>query len=172
MANKKEYGFTLIEIVVVLGLVGILTAIATPAFLSWLPDMRLKSASRDLYSNLQSAKLQAVKNNRRVSVRFNTVANPGFYYFDMDNNAAFTPGEFRVNLSDFPDVTFGSGNATTDSNGATIVQASIITFSSNGTANPGTLFLANIQNPARCFSITTQTSGSVHIREYSGTWTK
>jgi len=169
MENKKEFGFTLIELIVVMSMISIMAAIAVPAYLQWLPDMHLKGAIRDLYSNLQNAKLQAVKDNRSVSVRFNTGANPGFYYFDLNNDTVFTAGEFRVDLSVYKDVTFGAGNAAMDWNNTAIAQAAIITFSSTGTANSGSLFLTNTVNPARCFSVTSQISGSLKLREYPGT---
>ncbi len=50
---QKRSGFTLIQLTIVIALLAILTAAGLPNFLSWLPKYRLKSAARDLYSNLQ-----------------------------------------------------------------------------------------------------------------------
>ena len=69
---KKNSGFTLIELLVVIAVIGIFVAIGVPNFMSWLPKYRLKSAARDLYSNMQLAKMTAVKSNQNCSVTYST----------------------------------------------------------------------------------------------------
>jgi prepilin-type N-terminal cleavage/methylation domain-containing protein len=66
--NKK--GFTLIEMMVVIGIIGIMAGMAIPVFSSWLPNYRFKSAAQDLLSNLQLAKITAVKRNANCTVTF------------------------------------------------------------------------------------------------------
>ena len=86
-SRKAESGLTLIEIFVVLVLMAILAAAAIPAFSVWLPNYRLKNAARDLYSNLQLAKMGAVSKNRDWAVIFDNVSSPGRYFI------AAEPGE-------------------------------------------------------------------------------
>lgn len=76
MRLKNKHGFTLIELMVVIAVIGIMAAIAVPNFLNWLPNMRLKAAARDLYSDIQRIKGEAVKRNTCVSLLFNTVVFP------------------------------------------------------------------------------------------------
>ncbi|MGD9076356.1 MAG: prepilin-type N-terminal cleavage/methylation domain-containing protein, partial [Desulfobacteraceae bacterium] len=59
--RKKESGFSLIELLVIIVIIAILAAIAIPAFSAWLPNYRLRQAARDVYSNLQRAKVNAIK---------------------------------------------------------------------------------------------------------------
>ena len=59
----KKDGFTIIEIIIVIAVLGILVAIGVPNFLNWLPKYRLQSAARDLYSNMYRAKIGAIKAN-------------------------------------------------------------------------------------------------------------
>ncbi len=70
MRQKDETGFTLIEIIMVVVVIGLMAIIAVPTFFSWLPNMRLKSAASDMYSNIQRAKLEAAKQNTCTGVSF------------------------------------------------------------------------------------------------------
>jgi type IV fimbrial biogenesis protein FimT len=80
---KFESGFTLAEVMVVIAIIGIMSGIAIPNFISWLPDYRLRSATRDIVSCMQLAKLRAVKENATVSVKFNI--SSGQYIAWLDN---------------------------------------------------------------------------------------
>ena len=42
---KKRAGFTIVELVVALAIMGIAVSVAIPGFSRWLPDYRLKSAA-------------------------------------------------------------------------------------------------------------------------------
>lgn len=69
--NKK--GFSFVEMMTVVAIISILVVIAGPAIANWLPNYRLKAAARDLYSNLQQAKLVAIQTNGECAVYFDTV---------------------------------------------------------------------------------------------------
>jgi type IV fimbrial biogenesis protein FimT len=70
----RRSGFTMLELVIAIAIIGILAAIAVPNIISWLPNYRLKSAARDLVSNFQKAKMEAVKANEDVIIQFTTGA--------------------------------------------------------------------------------------------------
>lgn len=69
---KGATGFTLIEVLVVVAIIGILAAIGYPTFLSMLPNIRTKAAARDIYADMNAAKMEAVKRNSCVVVTFDT----------------------------------------------------------------------------------------------------
>ena len=174
---QKSSGFTLIELMIGISIISILTAIAVPAVINWLPTYRLNAASRDLYSNLQKARLQAVKENKVIRVRFDTGVVPGFYYFDTNNSIAWDLGEFRIDLKNYnDDVGFGNGSDNPNNwNGDACTQASVITFNSRGTAGSGSIYFDNIpDNPNKniCNAITVISTGSIKMRKYRVNWTK
>lgn len=68
--NKKNAGFTLIEVLIVIAIIGIASAFAIPTFLNVLPNWRAKAAATDLFSNLQLAKLTAIRKGTNCVVTF------------------------------------------------------------------------------------------------------
>ncbi len=70
MRLHKNSGFTLWEMMAVIGIIAVLSTIVMPNFLGWIPKYRLGSAARDLLSALQYARLAAVKHNVDVQVVF------------------------------------------------------------------------------------------------------
>jgi len=84
---QKQTGFTIVELIITIALISIITAIAIPNFISWLPNYRLRSAAQDLLSNFQKAKLAAVKGNVNVAVCFKS-DNSGYTAF-VDTNANY-----------------------------------------------------------------------------------
>jgi len=75
-------GFSIVELMVVFGIVAVLAAVAVPAFSVWVPNYRLKVAARDVYSALQHSKLTAIKENSDVVVWFNIANNTYRAYVD------------------------------------------------------------------------------------------
>ena len=152
-----------------MGIIGLLTTIAIPSFLHWLPGIRLKSAARDMYSNMQLARIQALKDNTSVPVRFD-VTNDS-YYFDTDGDNNWTAGEFRIFLNTYKSgVTYGTGTAALQWDGATAVPAMVtkeISFSNSGTANSDTVYIEN-EDADICYALTVLTSGAIKLRKFNG----
>ena len=66
-------GFTLAELLVVIAIFGILTAVVLPSFVAMLPGIYLKGAVQQLYSDLQRAKIEAIKRNVYTVIQFDGV---------------------------------------------------------------------------------------------------
>lgn len=164
MENKR--GLTIIELVVVMCILGVMVLIAIPNIGRWLPRYRLKSAARDVASNMQLARLGAIKDNREWAILFDTdlrlytiISNKG-----PDGNWG-TPDDTKervVNLSDYPNIGFGDGGHGPIPNGAPVGAG--VTFGDNraefnpgGTSAAGTVYLQNNRNGALAISVESST---------------
>ncbi len=110
-------GFTLLELMVTVVCAAIIAAVAVPSFESTINNSRLASASNELLVSLQTAKIEAMRYNRRAVVCLSTnptAANPtcaaanatnatGWITFlDANRDAAFNAGDSLLRRSTLP----------------------------------------------------------------------
>lgn len=65
---QKQRGFTLVEALMVVAILGIFTALAAPSFNNTIATMRIKSTSFDLVNDLNIARSEAIKRNAAVVI--------------------------------------------------------------------------------------------------------
>lgn len=68
LRQKKISGFTIIELIVTIVIIGILTAAGAPMFSQFIAGQRIKTASFDIMSSLTLARSEALKRNANVTV--------------------------------------------------------------------------------------------------------
>ena len=68
--SSKPAGFTIIEIVLVLGVGMIMMAIAIPNLVAVLPGFRLSDGARQVAKDLQVARMKAIAQNRKFRLNF------------------------------------------------------------------------------------------------------
>jgi prepilin-type N-terminal cleavage/methylation domain-containing protein len=66
--NRK--GITLIELIVVMVIIAIGAVLIAPNIGAWLPNYRLRGATRDMVSTMRVAQMKAVSNNLRYQISF------------------------------------------------------------------------------------------------------
>ena len=177
--KRTERGFTLVEILLILIILTAMATAAIPAFSVWLPNYRLKSAARDLYSNFQMAKMGAVNKNEDWAVILDRTSSPGRYSIASspgENGHWDGPGsddkiEKIVDLAKYRDVSYGQGNAGEpmgDSFGDGITYVGdVAVFNSRGTGKAGYVYLQNSRNTA--YAVGTQSSGVILLRKWTDT---
>jgi len=180
----KSQGFTLIELIATMVIAGILAAIAIPGFSRWLPNYRLKGAARDVYSNLQLAKMEAIKIRGECAVAFDLGNNRYQVVSGGTDRDYSTTGDNvvikTVTLSDYKSgVGYGHGEATkkATTSGGTIgddisFTGDTVVFNSRGMINDNAGGYVYIENErSASFAVGVWSTGLVVLRKWqNGAW--
>jgi prepilin-type N-terminal cleavage/methylation domain-containing protein len=73
LSNK---GFTLIETLVIIVIVGVLAAIAAPSFLTWYSKVKINNALAELEGALKEAQREAIRKSQNCTVTVPGGSNP------------------------------------------------------------------------------------------------
>lgn len=108
-AKRTDGGFTLVELLVVLAIMMVVAAMATPNMLTAVANYRLKSSASGLAGLLQQSRITAVRMNNRIALRWDTVNSRQRVYIDVPTglppaaNGTYDAGEpmmvFTKNVS-------------------------------------------------------------------------
>ena len=133
---RGQRGFTVIELMITMSIVGILVAAAAPGYQDWTATTRLNAHTTEFITALHFARSEAVKRNVAVSVcksssgtacvTTNTWAQGWIVFVDIDASGTVDSGDTVLRVHE--KLTGG-----TTLIGQTAV-ANVITFRSNGTA--------------------------------------
>lgn len=99
----RSAGFTLIELMVVLGLVAILAFIAVPTMRTTIQDNRISTLTNELVTDISLARSEAIRRSLPIGVcasSAGTACDGGtnwavgrLVFVDQDNNGTYTAGE-------------------------------------------------------------------------------
>ena len=183
MRNKS--GFTIIEVLIVIMIMAVMMGIGFPYIIGWLPDFRLRNATRDVHSNMQLARMAAIKEHVSCTISFvrftgdaaenqKTAGTMNGYeiYLDANNNRQWDPDErwlkgvnvqhptdpSKSNYSD--DVTISANFSDNDLNEPSI------TFRTNGLllgVNNGTVTLTRSDNTDKSRTVVVNVAGRIKI---------
>jgi type IV fimbrial biogenesis protein FimT len=135
--NTKS-GYTLYEVIMVMVIIAIVSAISILNYMAWIPGIRLNGAARQVMSDLVAARMASVKENISVVVAH------------LNNHSySVTVGSAAASIKDLQ----------ADYPGTTLSFTSVL-FSSRGSTSPRTLTL---QNAGGIKTITVAITGRVKV---------
>lgn len=73
--NRRSTGFTLVELMVTIAVVAIIAAVAAPSLIAMRDQHRIRSAAEAIYSHIQFARTESIKQDRNLWVRSTAGAN-------------------------------------------------------------------------------------------------
>ena len=133
--TRKNKGFSLIELIIVMAIMGIMAAIAAPNFIRYRDNANLREAARDISSDLQLYKQRAIAENVRYRITFNSGANN----YDVQKESALGTSAFGVPpplgntvVDVVTDKEIGSGNIIETSSAANFGGNAYVTFLPRG----------------------------------------
>lgn len=162
MRATRSPGFTIIELMIVLVMIGVMVAIAAPSMRDLVVRMRVKGAASDLHTSLVLARSEAIKRNAGMQL---VPVNAADWALGWSVRVQAS-GVVLTRQEAFPNVTFTTANAAYTATAVPTVNFSG-TGRETGSAGAGIAFVlssatfANIQ--ARC--VTLDPSGRPAVRQ-------
>ncbi len=143
MRKVSSQGYTLLEVLVVVFILGLLSAVSIPNFIEWLHAYRLQSAAATLSNHLQSTRLLAILKGTPHQIQLREAAEGNYYQVVEDPG-----GEDRIVI------TIGRVILDKEFRGVIIHEVKPktskgkLTFEPKGTARSGRITLKNSRGGA------------------------
>ena len=139
---RKDSGFTLMEVMIVIGTIAIFSGITASTYSSMKPTLMLNGASRQIQGDLLAARMKAVSENNDYKIFF--VNDHAYTILDDDNNDGTADGGEWSKTKDIQD----------EYSDVTFVTTGNPVFTSKGTADSlETITLSNTEGSSKSVSI-------------------
>lgn len=88
--RRKDGGFTLIELMVVLAILAALLTLGGPSYMGWVQNARIRGVAESLQNGLQIARAEAVRRNTNVEFLLQGIS--GAWTVQLQQGATFVQG--------------------------------------------------------------------------------
>ncbi|MEW6740476.1 MAG: pilus assembly FimT family protein [Nitrospirota bacterium] len=158
MKHIGQKGFSLVELLVTIGIIAVVAAIAIPQLQRYATNSRLKSAARDIMGDVFLYKERAIAENRMYRIAFN-IDPANTYTIEQCNNtgSSCTAGYSVIQMK--TPTTFGNDIRITN---AAFGANSTINLQTRGTTEAGNVALTNGRNSTA--TITTNITGRTSVQ--------
>jgi len=151
--SHNDQGFSIMELIVAVAIIGVLAAIGTVMYLRELPLYRLRDATRLLFSDIQSTRIYALRNGMPCILE-QFPANGNSYRIVQNGTVIKT-----VDLAGFPGVSFGSLDTAAPAPDSGTFAGDQLVIQPSGIASTGSFYLKSNRNPADGRRIAVSASG-------------
>jgi prepilin-type N-terminal cleavage/methylation domain-containing protein len=111
VTQKKDRGFSLLELLISVAIIMILAAVTVPRTLNAISDLKMRYVAQNLSGLLQSARMQAVRRNAFYSLRATTLpSGDPAYYVNIKGGTSYTAGDPVLPLGNEVTVHVGTGS--------------------------------------------------------------
>ncbi len=128
----KTYGFTLVEVLIVIALIGIILSIAVPNYNDTMKKAQIEKQTKELHSIIVTARLSAMQNKQPGAIFLGS--NSYVYRVYTSLNYPISTGFKTIKTDSFPFVLFKNPSGTTILNPLD-VSTDNITFDTRGFTN-------------------------------------
>jgi prepilin-type N-terminal cleavage/methylation domain-containing protein len=164
MRHQQEQGFSLIELIIVIAVIGILAGATTPNLKQWTRMYHVKNAAMDLFSNIQMAKMSAIRDNRPWSIDFEP---EGFTGYQIRNAAGTVVKEVKFHHDYKSDVEYK--DPTSSAKLSLSNSGEVLTLNQSGlTPITGYIPLANSNHTSYYRIAIPYITGAVRLQKWNG----
>jgi len=170
LIRTNQKGITLVELLVVIGMIGVLGVISYPVFSRFMKPYDFRAAAREVMTTAMQARSNAVRDNASWQVVFNSGGNT-FSLVDPDGAVVTTHDlsqSYGNGIRLIGSLDTSCGNAAKDWNGTGISQAASLSFTGRGFGGNATVYLVSGTNDV-CAAVNTTVTGVIRLRSYDGT---
>jgi prepilin-type N-terminal cleavage/methylation domain-containing protein len=138
---RSPKGFTLVELIMVMTILGIIVAMALPPYLQWRKSLEYRTTARGVVAALREARSRAITDNQPHQVVIDSA------------NRQYRLADYAMWTSLAPEVSLNTGATTTPY---------VVQYNPNGTSSGGTINVRDLDGTQR-FQIVVNTTGRVVV---------